>query len=417
MADDPVYLPSRTILGRSINILEAKSYNPDNVDIINVGSRTQKNDLVVKSGSEMIGTFKSSANISASYAGVSVSAGAEYSYENSTKLDSTHGIYSYDQRNYSVYIKGQGDTYNNINQVFTNAAAELPPWNENDTAARGSYERFFRIWGTHFIKECFYGTRYQLRIESKNVSSANKERWAANAKVEFSDVFEAGAEAENEEEYKSYLQQRERQCFVLGGDRACAGALANNPADKDLFNKWVETRGAENEAITGIKVDALGEFLCGSSSADHRKLGTNLSKGPDAKQIEVQGYIWNKPTGGIIPVSVASTIACEVWPTSWKPCPTPLANTYVTRTASASHFQLGRVPESVGIGMSCGVTLTGYTQKEVTIGLWADIPSPIELRLFPHGVEGAIVIQSDPSKTWSEVTLPSLTATGVYSAV
>jgi hypothetical protein len=115
------------------------------------------------------------------------------------------------------------------------------------------------------------GTRYQLKIETEEVSSNMKEDFTAHVKAEYQGIMGGSYGVENENEYRQYLRKRKTQCKVLGGDAGDAGLLANDPTNKEAFQKWQRNRPHAADAMTSARIQSLKTFLEGSSDAAHKE--------------------------------------------------------------------------------------------------------------------------------------------------
>lgn len=90
-----------------------------------------------------------------------------YNYESSLDLSSMYGLWSMDQKNYSVYIRGDSGTYDNLSADFIGAASRLPGWDKDDSPVRTTFERFFATWGTHVIKDATGKLVFSFELRKK----------------------------------------------------------------------------------------------------------------------------------------------------------------------------------------------------------------------------------------------------------
>ncbi|KAK2765512.1 hypothetical protein FQN54_008366 [Arachnomyces sp. PD_36] len=403
--------------------LRTKVNIAEGVGIRSFGLRTTSDDTVVKTGSELIDTLKVNASARVGYFGVSVDAGASYSYEKSAKRDSMYGLLAIDQKQFYTYLKAdqKKDLYGNLNQEFVKDGKNLPDWEESQEDVQNTYRRFFEDWGTHVIKKCLYGTRYSVLIESENSSTENKTNFKAHINAEYTNIFSANVSADSSNEFKSYRSKRQTHCSVIGGDRESANNLQKNPNDKALYEAWTKTlNNAENSSIVHVEVDALGDFLEHSDELEHRQLGAKLitalkffTKGPTSERIIIPGYMsgWAK----------ARYINPQAWGNNLR--------TFRLRTLNheneAEKHEKPNVytlrshgPSDIMPNYACAVELETMTGEEVTFGIWAPhCFYSMVIRLFPPGVKGSITVGFHHSgEKWKTVTIPNVLAAGSYSS-
>lgn len=249
---------------------------PANASISRPGSGTLRQSLVVETGSSLSKEFEAKAEYSLNYAGVSLSGNTSYSNKRSFKSDSIYGLWSLDQKTRSVFL--DGDQTNNINEAFLQTVRNLPAWDPDDSAVKSQYQSFFHFWGTHFIKECFLGRRYQLRIVNENKSSDTKEKMTSSIEGEYGNIVKTRGGGKSTHESASYMMTCDIKCFVRGGDPNFAMKLADDPQDPVKFNNWVESSQEDaTDAIINVRLEDFGTLLKNSSNQDYRRLGQQLS--------------------------------------------------------------------------------------------------------------------------------------------
>ena len=230
-----------------------------------------RQSLVVETGSSLSRKFGVGAELGMSYCGVSVSGSASYNNESSFKSDSMYGLWSQDQKTYSVYL--DGDQTINISEQFLQAVRNLPPWKAGDPSVKSKYDAFFGNWGTHYIRECFLGTRYQLRVVKEGVSTEAKEKMSANIEAEYGGIVKASAKAsyDSSEESANYMRSCDTKCYVRGGDPALAQKLEYSPKDQSKFGEWVDSRkeGA-TDAIVNVRLEDYGTLLRNCSNQSYQ---------------------------------------------------------------------------------------------------------------------------------------------------
>ncbi|EFY85233.1 SpoC1-C1C [Metarhizium acridum CQMa 102] len=256
-----------------------KFWKHENAILRSHGTSTESHSLIVKTGDELSHDFEAEANLSISYGGLSVSASSQYSYQSSFELTSVYGNYSFDQRVYSVQLAA--DPYEFVNPKLVKEALLLPEWHQ-DQATYEKYRLFFQKWGTYIILECFLGTRYQLSIESKETSSEKKQEIKACIGLEYKGLVSAGGSVADTQAYKAYVDARNTDCRVRGGDPGKAGILERDPTNMDKFNDWQESRKLDAmEALLSAKAESLAVFLAASSVQSHVEASQRLKPALD----------------------------------------------------------------------------------------------------------------------------------------
>ena len=218
-----------------------------------------------------------------------------------------YGLWSQDQKTYSVYL--DGDQTINISEQFLQAVRNLPPWKAGDPSVKSKYDAFFGNWGTHYIRECFLGTRYQLRVVKEGVSTEAKEKMSANIEAEYGGIVKASAKAsyDSSEESANYMRSCDTKCYVRGGDPALAQKLEYSPKDQSKFGEWVDSRkeGA-TDAIVNVRLEDYGTLLRNCSNQSYQNLGQRLLDATDMVTLEatltVKTKRWSPPNGEFSPV-------------------------------------------------------------------------------------------------------------------
>ncbi|KAF5869928.1 uncharacterized protein Bfra_010073 [Botrytis fragariae] len=209
--------------------------------------------------------FKIDTKVTANYAGFSAEGGAGLC-----------GICSLDQK-----ISSIGTTYDSVEDGFISAAAKLPTWKsiskdlENFDEVTGIYSafaKFYSRYGYHLIQEGYMGTRYQLKVDQKEVMQEKGEEFSTNIKAEYQGAIggSVSVDVKKSESYEKYTSQRQSDCKVLGGDPGKAGTLSHlSPDDVNVYNAafkgWQESRKeGSTDALLHISVMEIGSFLKGS---------------------------------------------------------------------------------------------------------------------------------------------------------
>jgi hypothetical protein len=264
---------------------------PANLRKTDTGAQTVESNVIVATGSELANDMEIDTRMSLSHAGFSAETPGGYRYSTSFKNNSLYGIYSSDQKVYSVGLKADGETYKFVSSDYITAANDLPDWVavskdgdetslEEATEVFKKYQGFFTYYGSHVVEECFLGTRYQLQVERTETGIEKKEEFSQHVRAEYSGIFNATVDSsvKASSEYKEYLNQRCFQCKVLGGDRGAANMLAHSPTDTDKFDQWALSRAdGEKDALLHIKTVGVNSFLERSDNEKHLEAAAKLT--------------------------------------------------------------------------------------------------------------------------------------------
>ncbi|PKX97821.1 uncharacterized protein P174DRAFT_117805 [Aspergillus novofumigatus IBT 16806] len=217
-----------------------------------------------------------------------------------------------------------------------------------------------------------------------------------------------------ENRYKNSVQG---EAVLIGGSEEKGKILAHSNDDENAFKEGAESRGTgENETITNIEVDAIGELLCQSDNLEHQRAGRDLETapqvllhGPKSVPIRVQGYITAHPQRQVGYVSM------EAWGASVSIHVEGQGRTMVTQKRPQkltlwNPFDFSSLGGNVPM-IIADITVQGVAQEPVPIANWTG--AEVYMRLFPQGVEGAITLQFEKG---TKVVLPSLAAVGTYKA-
>ncbi|EXM13891.1 Membrane attack complex component/perforin MACPF domain [Fusarium oxysporum f. sp. vasinfectum] len=423
---------------------------PANASISRPGSGTLRQSLVVETGSSLSRQFEAKAELSVNYAGVSVSGNASYSNRSSFKSDSMYGLWSLDQKTHSVFL--DGDQTNNISDNFLQAVRNLPPWKPGDSSVRSQYQSFFRYWGTHYIKECFLGTRYQLRIVKEATSSDKKEEMSASIEAEYGSIVKAKGEVKSTAESAKYMRSCDTKCYVRGGEPTLAAKLADDPQDRTKFNAWAESRreGA-TDAIVNIRLEEFGTLLKNSSDQSHRRLGQQLSDAFNAVDmvtleatLTMNAKRWSPANGEFSPVDArvwfsVSGPGISIDPISRQDCTLHektttsfVANHSLSNDSLAGAMPIINYKEFV---INCGIndTLGRYFPSGLPMSVRLKISGPAsagpvrfyfktgcgEVSLCSPSQNPTFSVKKPDGKSFVEgaVELPNLLATGNYQAM
>ncbi|KAJ6001208.1 hypothetical protein N7481_001617 [Penicillium waksmanii] len=423
-SEDAELFNDSNLLGQSLNLLPGE-HDPFNLDIIegekstvvkpteetrkatfadgkayllpknvraNIGNRkTTVKSLIVEAGDKLAQTLDASASLSGSYAGFSASASAQYSYASSLSNTNYYALLSVDHTSFTLALEGHDETDENINPSFVKAVERLPDWDSTDKV-HDQYMRFFHSWGTHYIKSCTFGARYQLKIENHASKSESKEEFEANVSAEYSGVANVKGEAslKTSNEYKSYLKTRQFQTKVFGGSSSSNIILGNAPDDpekyQEAFKGWADSlNDAVASNLVSVKVDSIGNLLENSSFPEHNDLSEKLTKALDfmASKRLAEGFLkFSLPTESA-PLNYARGLSIQGAPG------------IIIRQSSQgfSRFEIDCV-----VRLSPQTTVTGISWSPVDASLQPPSKSKTEIGVFYSGVENTERMKNIRSK-------------------
>ncbi|TGO26114.1 hypothetical protein BPAE_0066g00400 [Botrytis paeoniae] len=171
-----------------------KYWPPENFEKHDTGSTTVTHSLICRTGMELASNLKVDSNVAANYFGFSAEASAGYEYSTNFKTTSLYGIYSLDQKNYSINVINKQTMYDPVEDEFIDATAKLPTWKtiskdlkdfDEVTSIYISYAKFYSRYGSHLIQEAYIGTRYQLKVEQNEATEEKMEEFSTNIKAEY----------------------------------------------------------------------------------------------------------------------------------------------------------------------------------------------------------------------------------------
>ncbi|GAQ02957.1 hypothetical protein ALT_0278 [Aspergillus lentulus] len=199
--------------------------------------------------------FEAKAELSVNYAGVSVSGSASYSQTSSFKSDSIYGLWSLDQKTHSIFL--DGDQTSTISEDF-----------------RRAYKSFLGHWGTHYIKECYLGTRYLLRIVKKSESSDTKESMTANIEAEYGSIVKAKGEVKSTEA-SSNRKDGATDAIVNVRLEEFGTLLKNKTARMNPISVWVNS--CRMLSVPSIRCQGLGFDAIIDTASVHHDIWFNVS--------------------------------------------------------------------------------------------------------------------------------------------
>jgi hypothetical protein len=251
----------------------------------NIGNRrTVVNSIKVESGDELAQELDASASLSGNYAGFSASASAQYSYGSSLSSTKYYAVLSVDHTSFTLALEGHGETDSRINPELIQAVKQLPEWDLKQEI-HDKYVRFFRSWGTHYIKSCTFGARFQLKIENHASEAQSKENFEVNVGAEYNGIanVKGDVSVKGGHEYKTYLKTRQFQTKVYGGSSSSSLILGNAPDEpekyQEAFNGWANSlNDAVASNLINIKIDSIGNLLSNSSVQEHNNIADKLVK-------------------------------------------------------------------------------------------------------------------------------------------
>ncbi|OKL59598.1 hypothetical protein UA08_05090 [Talaromyces atroroseus] len=464
---ESVKLPTWTYLGRGVNLLanpnifkvndilettnlpaiiklvgEKKAQIPglngahaslaENVRFVQGASQGTANYLTVLTGSELIDKLSTGVEFSGSYSAVTVSAGANYSYEKSVKRTDLYALYSSQTEIYSVLLDDEM-VIDNINPRFWAAAKALPDLDENGTHEE-AYRKFFFNWGTHVIVRGTVGTRYQFKVQTSDVVSSDKETWGLSVKANYAGVISGNANVNQgtvEDRFKNTVQG---QVNIIGGDESSRLELLRDHDNKAKFDKWCQSRGnGQNESTTKINVKTIGDLLSGSPADEYQTTGAKLNsglsyllRGGSAGSMQhIRGVIyyegWESGNGS------QYQVGCEIWGSSPEITDVRVFQPAELHSHKKEYFQI-KVPNSWegkgNFGMdkwfhssvSSGLTINAWPKKELTVMVWGSTGIRVVMELFPRDVEGVIRLVWPARRRSDTITIDDSITAKQYTA-
>ncbi|KAJ5188919.1 hypothetical protein N7491_005241 [Penicillium cf. griseofulvum] len=154
----------------------------------------------------------------------------------------------------------------------------LPEWNLKQEV-HNKYVRFFRSWGTHYIKSCTFGARFQLKIENHASEAQSKENFEVNVGAEYNGIANVKTK-------------------VYGGSSSSSLILGNAPDEpeeyQEAFDGWANSlNDAVVSNLINVKIDSIGNLLSNSSVQEHNDNADKLVKALDflASKRLVEGFL------------------------------------------------------------------------------------------------------------------------------
>lgn len=383
-----------------------------NVDIVSGGNSTNLNDIVVESGSDLTKSLMSETNFHASYLGMTVEAGGGYSYESTINRSSMYALMAIDQTQFSTtFNTSRHEEKESLSQDFLEAVSHLPPWKDSDTVVK-AYRDFFEVWGTHAIRQCHYGSRFALQVETENAKLTDKTEYKANVKAEFGKNFGTDGKLEKGRSFEEYQKQRSTKSSVTGGNRSSSMSLQRDPGDKKAFNDWAASvNSVESSAVTGIRVEALGQTLirCGKPGGNDMiaalKHFTKKPSGP----ITVYGYVYTSTAKSkeVLTIDMQGVESFEIGGFGKVEAAT-------TSEPDVKKFT-SEIVDGYGYYFAGWIKINGMIGQEVVVGFYSDHDTRnIHLHLHPPG--GPISILFNENHVYCRAIIPSLLDSGNYMA-
>lgn len=247
---------------------------PNNFRLEAKGTETKYHDLLIETGSSLAEKASKDASVRRSYFGVNANA-TDYDYGITLDPEDLYGLFSLEQATYSVSLRPQQETWNNISQDLLLSIQQLPPWADADDV-HATWRDFFDSWGTHAVLEISYGNRYQLRVTSPDSSSLSTERWRACVEANYTGIIKPTVQPATEEELKKYNQSKQSACYVFGGNREKAMALAIDHENQQKLEDWANSLTAPMDSVVGVKVKSIHALLKESSLAVHQQAAEKI---------------------------------------------------------------------------------------------------------------------------------------------
>ncbi|KAJ5570711.1 hypothetical protein N7535_004371 [Penicillium sp. DV-2018c] len=196
--------------------------------------------------------------------------------------------------------------------------------------------------------------------------------------------------------------------------------LQHQPDSKEAFEAWAEPlNDVESRAITGATVEILGQFLynCGKKQQGNDMIAAmKYFTKDESVPITVYGYVYTSTLKmirdlyieiwGIESYEIGGMSDVEVHDTD---------KGAVKKFVSSMGSRCNPYEGQTGYYFAGWVKINGLTGKAVDIAVYSDHDTRnIHLQLHPPG--GPISISFDSAGKYCKTTIPSLLASGKYSA-
>ncbi|RAH78231.1 hypothetical protein BO86DRAFT_412464 [Aspergillus japonicus CBS 114.51] len=392
----------------------------NNVELISNGNGTELNEVEVKTGSQLIESFKADVNATGKYAAMSVEAGGGYSYEATIDKSSMYAVMSIEQNQFYTYLYlPLGREQSSLNADFLAAVNKLPAWQQKDEGVTQAYRAFFDTFGTHVILRCQYGCRFSLETHTSNAAFKSQKDYKANVKAEFGANFSASSSVAKTSTFSEYQDTRTITSKVMGGDKTSSMKLQHDPGDKTAYYGWAESINEVNcSAVTSVRTEGLGTLLdrCGvPQGKDLTKALKCFTLGPESEPILVHGVLSSdRPSfnnyltfrcwgDGLTEFELTALAGSEVKEDSEDPSARSLSGLQLADKPAVKHF-------------AAQVRISGVTGRPFSVGIYTPDTVKPSIRLTLYPPSGPIEITFDKSENWDSCTIPSLLASGKYTS-
>ncbi|KAK1227770.1 hypothetical protein PQX77_009210 [Marasmius sp. AFHP31] len=282
--------PPNSWLGYSLNMATAKppvnssaaigsiqkdrrilNFDPDNARPIDIDGQTYSvpRDIAVSqniAGGETFTTFSSGEEATTKFESdpslmprlLSLAGGTSVIRSITTNFfrsDRQYAFYSLRQPRYSATLSNFDDLFNSA--ALLPAVRELPPFSGQNQSAVAQYRTFFQTFGSHVVTSMEFGSAYRTTVWAARTRPDVNDAWTENVKADCDGIPSGGQfdeKIKQTSQYGRYLDLRERDQQVSGGDLELAVALARDPKYQ-TFQEWKRTGGQKSTPIYFSLVD------------------------------------------------------------------------------------------------------------------------------------------------------------------
>ncbi|KAJ8076762.1 hypothetical protein PM082_001185 [Marasmius tenuissimus] len=239
---------------KSIGVLEDKSVTDGFVHYPN------GNDAAV--------AFRSDSTLASRFMSITGDPSVGRATEKHHRRNLMYAYYSFGQAQYLAILKNYADLLDE--KSLKTGLNQLPvPFNGENADNLAKYKSFFQRYGTHVVTKVQSGAHYQLHLWSPTTNPSVNPNWAGNVKADYDGIPSNGEYdpgVRGSDQYKAYLNLKQRIESVYGGDNNKAIALGTKPTWPS-FQDWVVT-SQQNPSILSFVVDELWSLMKNSADDD-----------------------------------------------------------------------------------------------------------------------------------------------------
>ncbi|KAL0072607.1 hypothetical protein AAF712_000370 [Marasmius tenuissimus] len=237
--------------------IDGKTYNvPKSIGVLEDKSVTT-GFVHYSNGNEASVAFRSDSTLASRFMSITGDASVGRATEKHHRKNLMYAYFCFGQAQYLAVLKNYADLLDE--NSLKKGLKTLPvPFNGENKENLASYKKFFQRYGTHVVTKVQSGAHYSLHLWSPTTNTSVNPNWAANIKADYEGIPSSGeydASVRNSDQYKAYLNLKQRIESVYGGDNNKSLALGMDPTWK-AFQDWVAT-SQQNPSILSFVVDEL----------------------------------------------------------------------------------------------------------------------------------------------------------------